>query len=374
MSTAQEIIQAGVVAMSNIQYAGTATEKSDKVKIVHARDLEPWTRFPSYADHPGLTLGEYRKQRESGSSMHPVLFVSHRWEALRHPDPEGVQLAKLKALEDCFLIYDYASFPQDTSAPEDAAILRDILSGMNTLISNVIVLAAPDFLERGWCIYEYIVASMRACIVCDELNHDRFVKLRNLAATREPISLRLSGGSLESMIQNSKNQLILETVNSLLPLFARSKFAVAEDRELVRNLLVSDLMQMLPSKQEYMPYLGEWKGISWKEAELRSAFTSALQWEPMQIARGFRPYSQKVPSTIVEAVTNAYRLDRMPMQDESTAERLTGQSPYAGLGSAIEAVSGAFERVALIILAVIAGAIAVLLLVICLVIWWIFFR
>ena len=47
---------------------------------------------------------------------HPVLFISHRWEATEHPDPAGHQLEKLRALKDCFIIYDYTSFPQKPMA------------------------------------------------------------------------------------------------------------------------------------------------------------------------------------------------------------------------------------------------------------------
>jgi hypothetical protein len=60
----------------------------------------------------------------------PVLFVSHRWESSTHPDPEGRQLEKLKALKDCYLIYDYTSFPQDTATPEAQRALRQVLDAI----------------------------------------------------------------------------------------------------------------------------------------------------------------------------------------------------------------------------------------------------
>jgi hypothetical protein len=229
-------------------------------------------------------------EAQTSRYQRPVLFISHRWDGLHHPDPEGRQLTKLQTLKDCFLIYDYVSFPQDTTAPEDEAALLEILSSMNALISNVLVLTAPDFLERGWCIYEYIVSSMRASIVCDELNDPNFVMLRNLAATRPPVSPRILGHSIESGTQNAKNQRTLETVNAILPLFNRSKFTVERDREIVRDLLVSELMRMLPGKMEYLQYLGEWKTIPWTEEELRAAFTSELKWERMQSNEFFKPF------------------------------------------------------------------------------------
>lgn len=268
------------------------------------------------------TLGEEDHARlteaQSSRYLQPVLFISHRWDGVHHPDPEGKQLAKLQMLENCFLIYDYTSIPQATDNPEDNVGRQKILSGMNTLIWNVLVLGAPDFLERGWCIYEYTLASMRASLVCDELNDTNFVLLRNLAATVPPISSRISGSGMESQIQNAKNQRTLETVNTIMPLFNRSKFTVEQDREMVRKLLVSELMQTLPGKMEYTEYIGEWKTRSWTEEELREAFASELKWDRMQHIYNFKPFRQKVPSTVTDAVTAGYQLDLMPAQNDMT--------------------------------------------------------
>lgn len=298
---------------------------------------------------------------QSSRYLQPVLFISHRWEGTDHPDPEGRQLAKLRSLEDCFLIYDYASFPQDTAAPEDEAALLAILSDMNALITNVLVLAARDFLERGWCIYEYTVASMRASIVCDELNDPNFVLLRNLAATRPPVSLRITGGGVESEIQNAKNQRTLETVNTILPLFDRSRFTVERDRQIVRDLLVSELVRALPGKMEYVQYVGEWKTIPWTEEELREAFTSELRWERLQHTPLFKPYAQKVPSTVAEAAANGYRLDRMPAQNDWTWATLI-DIPLEGIAKGI-----------LYFVLIAAGGVVLVLVLLVLLVWWLFF-
>lgn len=458
------------------------SESTDKVKILHASDLNAWVRIPEYRDHGGPTLSEYRAGRRaaeavlrefrglvraqkrlaeldvempveyarheiplprsvrsglmeialpqpdhpestvtckagevvgrtlqirrswrkrtvtaiyacpsrvlnadeivtledtvSGASdeararltaarsshyLQPVLFISHRWERTDHPDPEGRQLAKLQSLEDCFLIYDYASFPQDTAAPEDEAALLEILSGMNSLISNVLVLEAQDFLERGWCIYEYIVASMRASIVCDELNDPNFVLLRNLAATRPPVSPRITGGGVESEIQNAKNQRTLETVNTILPRFNESKFTVERDRQIVRDLLVSELVRILPSRKEYVQYVGEWKTIPWTEEELREAFTSELKWKELQHSPLFKPFTPKVPSTVAEAVRNGYRLDEMPAHNDWTWASLV-EWPVEGI------VKGIFSFVLMA-----AGVLVLVLVLLILLVWWIFF-
>lgn len=305
-------------------------------------------------------------EAQASCYLQPILFISHRWEGTTHPDPEGRQLVKLQALEDCFLIYDYASFPQNTAAPEEEKALLEILSDMNALISNVLVMAAPDFLERGWCIYEYIVASMRASIVCDELNDPNFVLLRNLAATKPPISPRILGSGMESEIQNAKNQRTLETVNTILPLFDNSKFTVERDRQIVRDLLVSELVRMLPSKKEYMQYLGEWKTMSWTKEELREAFTSELKWESLQYSSVFQPFEPKVPSTVPEAVINGYRLDRMLPQNEWTWLSLLDSRPF-------EAINKGFDKAFLIFGLIAAGAVLLVLVLLFLVVWWIFF-
>jgi hypothetical protein len=371
----------------------------DKVKIIHASDLKTWTRIPEYRDHDGPTLGAYQSRRQVAETvlrelenlvlaqdrltepdkalarlaearasryLQPVLFISHRWDGTTHPDSEGRQLAKLQALEDCFLIYDYASFPQDTTSTKDDAALREILMDMNALISNVLVLAAPDFLERGWCIYEYTVASMRASIVCDELNDPSYVLLRNLAATEPPVSMTLRGHSIESEIQNAKNQKTLETVNAILPLFNRSKFTVERDREIVRKLLVSELMRTLPSKMEYLSYLGEWKTSSWTEEELYEAFTSELKWPPLQYSHLFKPFEPKVPSTVAEAVTNGYELDRMPPQTDWTPLTLLDWRPVGDM-------AGIFVKALLIAGLIAAGVILLILVLLFLLVWRFFF-
>ena len=332
--------------------------------VLNANAIAKLKEILSKADDKSRAqLAEARASRY----LHPILFISHRWEAKDHPDPEGRQLTKLQTLEDCFVIYDYASFPQDTAAPEDEAALREILLGMNGLIRKVLVLTAPDFLERGWCIYEYIVASMRASLVCDELNDPNFVMLRNLAATNPPVSMRLLGHSVESEIQNAKNQKTLEMVNSILPLFNRSRFTVERDRHIVRDLLVSELERALPAKMEYVQYVGEWKTIRWTKKELQNAFQKELTWESLQYNPIFKPFKPKVPSSIAAAVKNGYRLDRMGMQNAMTWASLIDWSAFAPL---VKALLKGLLIVAQILAAVV---VVILVIVIVLLVWWIFF-
>ena len=65
--------------------------------------------------------------------------------------------------------------------------LRQIISNMDSLVKNVIILGSPDYLTRGWCLYEYIVASLTNQTVCDEIHEPRFVTLRDWASTHPPV-------------------------------------------------------------------------------------------------------------------------------------------------------------------------------------------
>lgn len=271
------------------------------------------------------------REVEESWSAQPVLFISHRWEAVDHPDPQGRQLERLRALSDCFLIYDYSSFPQDSGSEG----LRLIFENMERLIDNVLVLSSADYVERGWCLYEYIVASLRVCIVCDEVNDPDFVQLRRWSDTQAPVSLSLKGHSHESNIQNAIGRGILETVDRIRPRYVDSGFTVATDRELVTRLLIDTLKRVLPTRKEYpSPYLGEWVDKAWKAEELTAAFTQHLDWDQMKEGwdhldtSGLDPNELDVPSAIEEAVRRNYAITRSgPMSEWEGIGRV-----FSGLG------------------------------------------
>ena len=248
---------------------------------------------------------------------HPVLFISHRWESLAHPDPSGQQLTKLQALRDCYVIYDYSSFPQDP-ASEDSLML--VLTHMNTLIQRVVVLESAQYLDRGWCIYEYILASMTTSLVCDEINDPVFVKLRNLRATEVPPvpGESVFRPSTQSEIQNRIDEDILKTVNQLLPRFRESLFTVEGDRSIVSNLLLTELLAILPARKEHVPYGGEWNTIPWTREDLQQAFQHELSWEPLQTSHRLKPYQLRVPNSVQSAVENGYVLDKAPPPNAAT--------------------------------------------------------
>lgn len=290
-------------------------------RILHADEIathRQWLEARSPEEKAKL------RDLETSWSQYPILFISHRWETADHPDPNGHQLRKLRGLKDCFLIYDYSSFPQDSRSPE----LRLILENMTRLIENVLILASPDYADRGWCLYEYVVASLRVAIVCDEVNDPDFVALRRWCSTHPPVNLSLKGHSVDSTIQNTISKEILEAVNRIRPRYVQSKFTVESDRQLVTDLLVRKLETTLPSRKEYPSgYLGEWVDKKWTYEELAAAFTETFDWDVMNerwdsvsTHNLLRPNELDVPSTIEGAVRKGYAVDRPgPM---STTESL----------------------------------------------------
>lgn len=269
-------------------------------------------------EQPKETLDEIELLR-THRFIQPVLFISHRWESTENPDPNGNQYKKLCELRDCFMVYDYASFPQDKTNDWQKMALDAILDNMNRLIYNVIVLDSPDFLNRGWCIYEYVLASLKMTTVCDEINDPLLVELRNFVATKAPLTPTdqiWKGNGMQSQLQNGISIHTLEVINQLIPLFRNSLFTVASDRIKVKNLFIQQLIKVLPQKKEYLQYLGEWKAIEWTEEALQDAFESEIKLDGLQQGPKIKPYSLKVPSTICEAQENGFQLDSAPMQSE----------------------------------------------------------
>ena len=244
----------------------------------------------------------------SSRFAHPVLFISHRWEATGHPDPVGSQLHKLQALKDCFIIYDYTSFPQQPMSEPEANDLKMVLKDMGELIRNVVVLDHPDYATRGWCIYEYIAACFEGSVICDEIGDPKFAALRDWVATREPIPQRLFHDGAESMVANCKEEAILSIVNEILPSFKAAEFTVDQDREIVQHLLTALLKNKLPPKRYLNPELGESSSSPWTDEELKDAFDKTLQWERLSTMDAGRS-RVKVAASLQETVSRRYQVE-----------------------------------------------------------------
>jgi hypothetical protein len=182
---------------------------------------------------------------------------------------------------------------------------------MDSFIDEVLVVSAPDYMSRGWCLYEYIAASLMHQIVCDEVRDPALVRLRNLVATKpNPPSAGISSTYREAV--NAKEQLLLKAVNAILPAFTKAEFTVAGDRAIVHKLLIQRLLRALPRKHEYIQYVGEWKTVAWTEEELEAAFQNELQWEALQYNPTIPIFEPAVPETIAGAVAAGFTIDQQP--------------------------------------------------------------
>jgi hypothetical protein len=161
---------------------------------------------------------------------------------------------------------------------------------------------------------------MKNSLVCDEINDPVFVKLRNLRATKVPSvpGESVFRPSVQSEIQNRINEDILKTVNRLLPRFRESLFTVEADRSIVSDLLLTELLAILPPRREHVTYSGQWNTIPWTREELQQAFQQELSWERLQTSHRLKPYQLRVPNTVQAAVENGYVLDKAPPPNATT--------------------------------------------------------
>ena len=280
-------------------------------RIVHADEI---------AQHRALLDGLDDERRDlldkvlTSRFNHPVLFVSHRWLGDGHPDPDGEHLARLRSLRNCFLIYDYISFPQLPRTPDEEALFTDLLGAMDDLVENVLVLADDDYLERGWCIYEYLATTLACTTVCDELADPRFVKLRDWVNTPPPVILSFRD-SFESHAQNYINQRILALVNEILPTFTAAKFRSEHDSSVVHQLLVDRLLRHLPARRNHLGVGGEWGYRNWKTEELEAAFDGGLPLGGDLQARPTARFCTDVPVTLEAAADHGYAIKRLGLID-----------------------------------------------------------
>ncbi|MFE3450267.1 hypothetical protein ACFXJ8_15150 [Nonomuraea sp. NPDC059194] len=274
-------------------------------RVVHAEEIARLTEQLASADEERLSiLHEVNTSRFS----HPVLFISHRWETIDDPDPTGGQLNRLKELRDCFFIYDYSSFPQLPRTAEEEAEFHRILQSMDELIRNVVILDGPGYLTRGWCVYEYLVASLNMTTVCDEVQDPAFVALRDWSSTPTPLALQFRDG-FESAQQNYKNRKILTCVNNILPIYRDAEFQTEHDHQAVTGLLIKHLQTTLPSKKLYESYLGEWQHKSWTDEEITAAFDGRLAIPNLNELATAR-FRTNVPDTIVAAAGQRYQIKK----------------------------------------------------------------
>jgi hypothetical protein len=280
---------------------------------VHAPRIDELRRkLGSMSDEQRRTIDEVKSSRFA----QPVLFISHRWDDPAHPDPSGSQLRRLRALKDCFLIYDYSSFPQPPRSAEEESDFHAILGSMSSLVRRVVVLGAPDYLTRGWCVYEYVVASLHGSTVCDELQDARFVALRDWSSTPPPAALSFRDG-FESQQQNVISERVLAAMNEVLPIYDDGAFTEPQDREVVTTLLIDHLKETLPAmKRNPGPYGGgEWETTQWTTESLAPFFAGEAEVPDLESSIPLARFDSAVPASLDEAVERRYAIERYAAVD-----------------------------------------------------------
>lgn len=238
----------------------------------------------------------------------PLLFISHRWESTDHPDPGGKLLSRLREIGDAFLIIDYCSFPQKPYDALNAKKMDLILMHMDKLLRNVLVMQHPEYLTRGWCVYEYLAACLSGHIACDEIGDTRFRTLLQSVLTRAPTAFNEFHDGAEAGMLNYLQESKLHAVNGLLPVFKAARYTQAEDEVIVRRLLLDMLKSGLPAKRNHNPYLGESTTQPWRDEELEVAFDRNLQWEPLD-SQHCDLANVQMSATLSDAIQRDFRIE-----------------------------------------------------------------
>jgi hypothetical protein len=277
-------------------------------RVVHAEEIVRLAEQLASADEERLSI---LREVNTSRFAHPVLFISHRWETRDDPDPTGGQLERLKELRDCFFIYDYSSFPQLPRTAEEEVQFHQILQSMDELIRNVVILDGPGYLTRGWCVYEYLVASFKKTTVCDEVQDPAFVALRDWVSTHTPFTLSFRDG-FESQQQNYITKKILTCVNTVLTIYRDAEFQTGHDQQAVTGLLIEHLKKVLPRRKNDMPYLGEWESTPWTDEEITAAFDGRLDIPYLGELATAR-FRTQVPETVAAAAEQGYQIKRLDL-------------------------------------------------------------
>ena len=206
---------------------------------------------------------------------------------------------------------------------------------MPELISRTVILSAPDYLTRGWLVFEYLVASLFADIVCDEVNSQDFVGLRDWVASRPPMASNPWRDSYESNISNEINGEILAAVDQILPVYRNARFRDEHDSSTVTDRLTALLKARLAPHKESQEYFGEWVSSGWTDEELAQAFRGQIS-SPDQRSTMTRPFRTSVPATLAEAADQGYRVSTMTLAQQMNPFQLARWPRKADRGPAAQ--------------------------------------
>mmetsp|Transcript_27752 Transcript_27752/g.36374 ORF Transcript_27752/g.36374 Transcript_27752/m.36374 type:complete len:582 (-) Transcript_27752:386-2131(-) len=213
--------------------------------------LIPISKFLEAGEYP-----IYAKCHESGwhvsgeviTDSTRILFISHRWETPHHPDPEQaqynlvVEFLKTSGREYDYVWLDYACITQEKSSPLFAVHLANIPTALFVAneclvvpkideVNEVKASNLRDYLDRGWCQLEAIVAMFTGCttFVCykggeDHLFFQNLVPYRGTHTAGFQLATQESLGSMKIGIKNKVRHL---WENATEPTEALKKFTDA---------------------------------------------------------------------------------------------------------------------------------------------------
>jgi hypothetical protein len=94
-----------------------------------------------------------------------VHFVSHRWDSLTHPDPQGEQLTQIisEFPDDALIWYDYSCLPQEPRTKREDEMYLAAMQDVPKLIAQswftVVGREIESYDTRTWCQFEAICAA-----------------------------------------------------------------------------------------------------------------------------------------------------------------------------------------------------------------------
>ena len=173
------------------------TGQREFVKFIRLSTLRRHDRLPKYQDVQS-DLVDYREIEgfdlqgrlswwggKDVFSDSPCVFVSHRWQSVDHPDPDGSQLAIIldrldrgqradrrrparvqrprRSAEEVYLWIDFCCLPQSRGAQppsqRDAENFQMGLARLPEVVKScdLMIVYSPDYITRAWCYSELFV-------------------------------------------------------------------------------------------------------------------------------------------------------------------------------------------------------------------------
>jgi hypothetical protein len=140
-----------------------------------AAELEYRTAYKALTGQYFGDFNEFHRHQEippgylQPASIGNTVFISHRWKAAQHPDPNGDQFRILRHFVQQYEVrsiwYDFSCVPQPPRTGSDVTLFRDSVRDLNTLVmgSDFLSIETEDYMTRAWCYYEWIVSHLFSC-------------------------------------------------------------------------------------------------------------------------------------------------------------------------------------------------------------------